>query len=75
MVGEGEAWEAVYVAEHAVGRGHFVRELLAALAPRPVDVNVVPGDGEIDVSSCWWRTWSSPSPQEFLDEIQTPWAW
>lgn len=44
-LGQGEAWEALYIAEPDASSGAALRQhLSAALAPRPVDVNIVPGE-------------------------------
>jgi phosphoserine phosphatase len=43
-LGAGEAWEAVLAAAPELERGAFKASVVAALAPRPVDVNMVPAD-------------------------------
>jgi phosphoserine phosphatase len=43
-LGAGEAWEAVLAAAPELERGAFEASVVAALAPRPVDVNMVPAD-------------------------------
>ena len=43
-LGAGEAWEAVLATEPGMERGALKASVAAALAPRPVDVNVVPAD-------------------------------
>jgi phosphoserine phosphatase len=42
-LGQGEAWEVLFAAEPEVDRGALRQRLAAAIAPRPVDVNIVPG--------------------------------
>jgi phosphoserine phosphatase len=43
-LGEGEAWEALLAAGEAAERAQAKARIAAALAPRPVDVNIVPAD-------------------------------
>jgi phosphoserine phosphatase len=43
-LGAGEAWEAVLATEPGMERGALKASVAAALAPRPVDVNVVAAD-------------------------------
>ena len=40
----GEAWQALFVAEENTDHGPLRSQIAAALAPRPVDVNIVPDD-------------------------------
>ena len=42
-LGQGEAWEVLFAAGPEADRGAIRQRLAAALAPRPVDVNIVPG--------------------------------
>jgi phosphoserine phosphatase len=40
----GEAWQALFVADENTDHGPLRSQIAAALAPRPVDVNIVPDD-------------------------------
>jgi phosphoserine phosphatase len=45
-LGQGEAWEVLFATEPEADRGALRQRLASALAPRPVDVNIVP-DGAV----------------------------
>lgn len=67
---EGEAWEALLVAEAATDRAQLKARIAAALAPRPVDVNVVSGEpGDRRKKLLVADMESTIIQQECLDEI------
>jgi phosphoserine phosphatase len=43
-LGRGEAWEALFVDADDADHADLRRELAGALAPRPIDVNIIPDD-------------------------------
>jgi len=43
-LGAGEAWEALFVTEEAADHAPLRARIAAALAPRAIDVNIIPGD-------------------------------